>query len=297
MVEKDTKLKILVIGSQGLLGSEAVRILSQEKSFLVKGTSHQELDITHGMETAIWLERFHPDFVIHCAALSNVDYCETHPEETFKVNSEGVRNLCLPLAENGGKLIHISTDYVFDGKKESPYVEEDSVNPLSVYAESKLKAEEYVKRHLPDSLIVRVQWLYGERGKSFSSQLIREITQRTTTPPYSLLEDRIGSPTCVRDIAYALKALMQKNASGLFHVSSQGYCSWVEFGETIFKLNGISSYHDVIQQVREDDLKRSAKRPSFTPFDCHRLEKTIGHKMPLWKESLSETIRNISLKE
>src|SRR3989344_2964918 len=123
--------KILVTGAQGLLGAEVTRLLSQDSSYIVKGTTHSELDLTRGKEVAMWIEKMHPDFVINCAALSNVDTCEEHPEETFKVNAEGVKNVCLPLEEIGGKIIQFSTDYVFDGKKTTPYVEKDPVNPLN----------------------------------------------------------------------------------------------------------------------------------------------------------------------
>ncbi len=285
--------KILVVGAQGLLGTAVIRLLSQNPSYRVKGTTHSELDLTSGKEVAMWIEKMHPDFVINCAALSNVDYCEGHREETFKVNAEGVKNLCLPLEEIGGKLIQISTDYVFDGKKATPYVETDPVNPLNVYAESKLKAEEYVKKLLPQSLIVRVQWLYGEHGKNFSSTMIRNVTHKNFSMQYHLIEDRIGAPNNVRDVAYGIKVLLEKNAKGLFHLSCEGECSWAEFGRILFKMNEIENFSQYVHVFKEVEAKRPAKRPPYSKLSSTRLQAELDFKMPFWEESLQKTILNL----
>lgn len=285
--------KILVTGAHGLLGSEVVRLLSQNPSYSVKGTTHSELDLTSGKEVAMWIEKMHPDFVINCAALSNVDYCEEHPEETFKVNAEGVKNLCLPLEETGGKLIQISTDYVFDGKKGSPYVETDTVNPLDYYAESKLKAEEYVRKLLSESLIIRVQWLYGENGKNFASTMIRDVTYRNFSKPYCLIEDRIGTPNDVRDIALGIKILLEKGTKGLFHLSCEGQCSWVEFGQTLFQMNNVKNFSQHICAIKEVESQRLAKRPPYSKLSSIRLQSELDFKMPFWEESLQKTILNL----
>lgn len=284
--------KILVLGSSGLLGAEVVRHLSKgaERAYDVKGAGRSELDITKGQEVAIWIERLHPDFVINCAALSNVDYCEDHREEAFHVNAEGVKNICVILEETGGKLVHISTDYVFDGEKETPYEETDPVNPLSIYAESKLKGEEYVRRFLPESLIVRVQWLYGKYGTNFSSRVIREISESSYVAPYRLIEDRVGSPTDVSEVAKGLEALITQDCSGLFHLSSSGCCSWFEFGKMIFELRGDEKALKMIQAVREKDIKRPARRPRFSAFSCHKLQKETGYTPSHWKEMLKAAI-------
>ncbi len=282
--------KILVLGSNGLLGAEVIRHFSKG-AYDVKGASHSELDITKGQEVAIWIERLHPDFVINCAALSNVDYCEEHPEEAYRVNAEGVKNICVILEETGGKLVHISTDYVFDGEKETPYEETDPVNPRSVYAESKLKGEEVVKRFLPESLIVRVQWLYGKDGKNFSSRVIREIAESSYTSPYLLIEDRVGSPTEVSQVAKGLEALIQNNCSGLFHFSSSGHCSWLEFGYAIFDICNDLNAPKMIQAVREKDIQRPARRPRFSAFSCHKLKKESGYLPSHWKEMLRVMIK------
>lgn len=290
MVEEHRK-KIIVLGSGGLLGAEVVRHFSKGP-YAVKGISRSELDITKGQEVAIWMERLHPDIVINCAALSNVDYCEEHPEEAFRVNAEGVRNICLILEEIGGKLIHISTDYVFDGEKGDPYEETDGVNPLSVYAESKFKGEEYVKRFLPESLIVRVQWLYGKQGKNFASEIIREASRAGIhRPVYKLIEDRVGSPTNVRDVAEGLEALIDHDCSGLYHLSSSGYCSWLEFGKTIFDVLGDPKASERIQAVKEADIQRPARRPKFSAFSCQKLTAETGYKPLHWKEMLEASLR------
>ncbi|HBQ22050.1 MAG: dTDP-4-dehydrorhamnose reductase [Deltaproteobacteria bacterium GWA2_38_16] len=293
MVEKSKQQKILVIGSTGLLGSEIVQVLSKVSSYEVKGASHAELDITNGMEVAIWLERLHPDIVINCAALSNVDYCEEHPEEAFKVNSEGVRNICLPLEENGGKLIHFSTDYVFDGEKGKPYVETDPVNPLNYYAQSKLKSEEYVKKHLPNSIIARVQWLYGEHGKNFASSVIQDITFKNNKKLYRFIKDRVGSPTRVTEIALAMRALIDQNKSGTYHVAASGECSWDQFAQTVCELNGITDTSSIVQVMMEQESGRSAKRPAYSVLSSRLLESEIDIKMPLWKKTVEDTIRNL----
>lgn len=296
MVEKAKLMsqpkKILVTGAGGLLGAEVVRVLSQGP-YSVKGTAHSELDLTHGTEVAMWIEKLHPDFVINCAALSNVDYCEEHPEETFQVNAEGVKNLCLPLEEIGGKLIQISTDYVFDGKKGTPYIETDLVNPLNIYAESKIQGEDYVKRFLPQSLIVRVQWLYGEDGKNFSSKMVQDVTCKIFSERYDLIEDRIGTPNHVEGIAQGIRCLIDQDAKGLFHLSAQGECSWAEFGEAIFKINGIDDTSSYIHIIREGEAKRPAKRPSYSALSSIRFGSELDFILPSWKESLRKTIANL----
>ena len=254
----------------------------------MKGTTHAELDLTSGKEVAMWIEKMHPDFVINCAALSNVDTCEKHPEETFKVNAEGVKNLCFPLEETGGKLIQISTDYVFDGRKRTPYIETDSVNPLNVYAESKVKAEDYVRKFLPESLSVRVQWLYGEHGKNFASQMIRNVTYKNISEPYHLIEDRVGTPNDVKDIAQGIHVLLEKDIKGIVHLSCEGECSWVEFGKTIFVLNGIEDVSQYIHVFKEADAQRAAQRPPYSTLSSIRLQPDC-----FWKTSLQRTILNL----
>lgn len=290
MVEKRRK-KVIVLGGGGLLGAEVVRHFSKGP-YVIKGVNRSELDITKGQEVAIWMERLHPDIVINCAALSNVDYCEERPEEAFRVNAEGVKNICLILEETGGKLIHISTDYVFDGEKGAPYEESDKVNPLSHYAESKLRGEEVVGRFLKDALIVRVQWLYGRNGKNFSSEIIRQVKTSSYRSVYKLIEDRIGSPTNVSDVAKGLEALIKHDCSGLYHLSSGGYCSWLEFGRTLFELFGDPKASEVIQAVKEADVKRPACRPRFSAFSCQKLTADTGYKPLHWKEMLETSLRD-----
>src|SRR3989338_4833195 len=275
--------KILVTGAQGLLGAEVIRLLSQDSSYRVKGTTHSELDLTSGKEVAMWIEKMHPDIVINCAALSNVDTCEEHREETFKVNAEGVKNLCLPLEETGGKLIQISTDYVFDGRKGTDYLETDSVNPLNIYAESKIQAEDYVKRFLPESLIVRVQWLYGENGKNFASTMIRNVTYKDFSMQYHLIEDRIGTPNDVKDVARGIKVLLGKDVKGLIHLSCEGACSWAEFGKVLFQMNGIQDFGQYVKVFKEIEAKRAVKRPSYSKLSSSRLQSELDFKMPFWK--------------
>ena len=273
------------------MGAEVLSLLSQG-GYSVKGALHAQLDITKGMEVSIWMERLHPDVVINCAALTDVDYCEKNPEEAFRVNAEGVKNICLPLLEDvRAKLIHVSTDYVFDGKKESPYVETDPVNPLSHYAESKLKGEEYVQKLLPDAVILRVQWLYGKHGKGFASQMVRAVTQKAFSSPYALLKDRVGCPSAVHEIAKAIRAVMMGDLKGLYHFSSQGACSWLEFGKAIFELNGVESSDRYIKAMLDRDLKRSAKRPLYTAFLTEKFEKATGYPTKSWKEQLAEVIQ------
>lgn len=294
MVEKNKRLKILVIGAAGLLGSELMRLLTRVFSpYDVKGTTHTELDITKGKEVAICLERLHPNIIINCAALSNVDDCEKWPEDAFRVNAEGIKNICLPLVEDvKARLIHISTDYVFDGRKKTPYVEMDTVNPLSVYGESKLKGETYVEKLLPDAVILRVQWLYGSHGKSFASRMVQAVTRGDFRQRYCLIEDRVGNPTSVTELAKAIEALIVKQNINerLYHLSAEGSSSWVEFGKTIFKINGINDAEPYIQMVKEKNMNRLAKRPPYSVFSSVRFEQEIGFKMPPWQEQLKEVI-------
>ena len=297
MVEKDTgslmtaRKKILILGATGLLGSQVFRYLSQGP-YDVKGASHQDLDITRGQQVSIWMERLHPDVVINCAALSNVDYCEKHPDEAFKVNAEGVKNICLPLIEDvRAKFIHVSTDYVFDGRKEIPYQESDPINPLSIYAKSKVEGEGLMQRLLGgEGIILRVQWLYGLHGSNFSSQLIQEIIGRNPGH-YDLLQDRFGNPTDVFEISKVIEKLIQKDGvKGIYHYASGGTPNWVDFGKEIFKLAGRKDFQDHVTIVKEEELRRLAPRPRFTALSTEKIKKELGIEILPWQKQLASCV-------
>ncbi|MBI4041263.1 MAG: dTDP-4-dehydrorhamnose reductase [Deltaproteobacteria bacterium] len=289
MVEKNSLPKILILGGKGLLGSEMARVLTAN-GYAVKTASHAELDITKGMEVAVWIERLQPEIVINCAALSDVDFCEKNPDLAFKVNAEGVKNICLPLQEIGGRLIHISSDYVFDGKKKSPYVETDLVSPVNIYGKSKLKGEEYVQKILPQSFIVRVQWLYGAHGKNFASQLVRTITTGEVMGPYSLILDRVGTPTPVGVIANVVPRMMTLREGGLFHLSARGGCSWVEFGKAVFEINSRKDFDRWVRAVTEIQNLRLAQRPPYSVLSSDFFERTFQYEFSHWTEALSNVI-------
>jgi dTDP-4-dehydrorhamnose reductase len=242
-----------------------------------------DLDITREQETIDKIHRFSPQVIINCAAYTDVDGCETHRDQAFQVNGEGPKNLALASAATKARLVHLSTDYLFDGSDHAPYAEGALPNPLNVYGHSKLQGENHIREIWKDHLIIRTAWLYGSKGKNFVEAILRQARSGNVL---RVVNDQRGSPTFTRDLSGAIRNLLSFSEMGTFHVTNSGACTWYEFAVEILRVKGLNDIK--IYPISSEELNRPAKRPANSVMDCSRYEKVMGTKMPLWTEGLQK---------
>ena len=266
---------ILVVGANGMLGQDLMRALPVS----ARGVDIGEIDITSPESVRTLLVSLKPEVVINAAAYTDVDGCEANRELAIAVNGAGVGHLARVSADIGAKLVQVSTDYVFDGGKGSPYLEDDPTGPLSVYGHSKLLGEQNVRLN-PDHLIVRTQWLYGLHGKNFVETMLRLATERSEL---SVVDDQIGSPTWTVDLAGAIRALVEAGCRGTYHAANAGFCSWNEFARAIFADAGVKI---TVKPMTTTELKRPAPRPLYSTLDCAKLTRDTGYVLQRWREAL-----------
>jgi dTDP-4-dehydrorhamnose reductase len=271
-------MKILITGAEGMLGHDIVRVL-EGKHRLIQ-TTLADLDICNAYQTTELMALQAPDCVINCAAYTNVDGCETDASNAFGANAEGVKNLALACRRTGAKLLHISTDYVFDGAGQRPYVEEDEVNPVSVYGQSKLAGERFVQEILDNYAIIRTEWLYGLHGKHFVGRILELAEERDTL---EVVDDQKGTPTATADLALAIEALLAVPARGIYHVTNAGSCSWCVFAQKILAIAGSQTR---VLPISSERLARPARRPAYSVLDCSKFTRETGHILLPWEQAL-----------
>ncbi|MEK7749885.1 MAG: dTDP-4-dehydrorhamnose reductase, partial [Planctomycetota bacterium] len=225
-----------------------------------------------------------PDVIVNCAAFSNVDACETQISEAFAVNARGARKVALTGKQTGAKVIHISTDYVFDGMKNAPYLETDKPHPLSVYGKSKLEGELAVQEIGGNYVIIRTAWLFGPYRKNFVTTIL-ELGRKNRS--VSVVTDQHGSPTYTTDLSDAIRIAISKDLRGIYHVTNSGTCSRYEWAKKIFELTGNQVS---ILPLKTTDYKRAARVPQNSSLDCTKYTTTTGQKMRSWQEALEEYI-------
>jgi dTDP-4-dehydrorhamnose reductase len=276
--------RILVTGAKGMLGRDLMGILHSSFSRdEVIGWDIEEIDIRKEEDSVAKIGTVQPEVVIHLASYTDVDGCELDKEKAFAVNAEGTKHVALAVSKCRAKMVYLSTDYVFDGKKGEPYLEGDSPHPLNVYGRSKLKGEQYVQEWVKDSLIIRTQWLYGSFGKNFVDSILQQAREKGTL---SIVNDQIGSPTYTVDLAKAISKLIQVDARGIFHVANSEPCTWYTFGHAILKLSGLNRVR--VLPISSKELDRPAARPPYSALNCQKLKKETGLTMRPWSEALKD---------
>ncbi len=276
--------KILVIGSKGMLGRDLVELLrSSLRSDEVFGWDIDEIDITEENKTITKIETLQPGIVINVAAYTDVDGCELNKEKAFAINAEGMRHVALGAKRCGAKVVYLSTDYVFDGEKGKPYLEDDSPHPMNVYGRSKLKGEQYVQELAKDALVVRTQWLYGKYGNNFVASILRQAREKEVL---SVVDDQIGSPTYTVDLSKAISLLIQREARGIFHVANSNFCTWYDYAQKILALSGIRGVK--VLPISSKELSRPAPRPSYSVLDTQKLKREAGMTLRPWFEALKD---------
>ena len=278
-------MSILIVGAQGMLGSDLMEILNHTRQ--VAGVDINECDITDQKATLNTLVKMNPRWVINAAAFTQVDQCETNNEQAFKVNTEGVSNLALACKEINAKLLHVSTDYVFDGRTKNPYREEDPVNPLSVYGRSKSKGEAAVQDLLEDFTIVRTGGLYGKQGVNFVNTIVKMAQEKDEL---RVVNDQWMSPTSTIDLSKAIRKLHEVSAQGIFHVVNSGFCSWYQFACKIIEITGRKCK---VIPISSEELDRPAPRPAFAVLDCSKFTKVTGMELRPWEEALTDYLSTL----
>lgn len=291
-------MKILITGAKGQLGREIINILNKGTSQLGKindiykkseilGADIEELDITSLENVRKTLYEFKPDIVINAAAYTNVDRCEVNKDEAFKVNALGAKNLAVVCEDIKAKLVHISTDYVFNGNSTIPYREYDLLNPISIYGKTKYLGEEYVKQFCTRYFILRTAWLYGYNGNNFVKTIMRAAKEKGYL---EVVDDQKGNPTNVVDLAHHIFKVVLTEEYGVYHCTGKGKCSWYEFACRIVDYAGINCD---VKPIKSDKLKRVAKRPTNSCLDNMMLRCTVGDEMREWQVALLEFIERI----
>ena len=271
---------ILVVGANGMLGSDLLALLGNR----ARGVDIADIDITDLQSTERVLTALRPSVVVNCAAFTDVDGCEKNVETAMQVNGEGVAHLAMSTRAIGATLVQVSTDYVFDGGKGSPYLEDDPPHPLSVYGESKLAGEMNAAFN-PDHLIVRTQWLYGLHGKNFVETMLLLAGEKDEL---SVVNDQIGSPTWTVDLAQAIIALIEKKCRGIYHAVNSEFCSWHGFAQAIFEEAGLGV---TVHGMTTEQLNRPAQRPLYSTLDCKKLVRDTGFAPQPWRKALQSYLK------
>jgi dTDP-4-dehydrorhamnose reductase len=287
--------KILVTGANGQLGNEIRRLCKNFPGLEFIFTDVDMLDITNPDAVSVFMEASKPAIVVNCAAYTNVDGAEDNVKTVRKVNALAPQVLAAACAMQNAFLIHISTDYVFDGESNVPYVEDDVANPTSVYGSSKLEGEEKIKTVFDDYLIIRTSWMYSEFGHNFMRKI---LSLSKENEKIEVVNDQVGSPTYARDLANCIidiiiKSILNPQAylPGVYHYANQGSCSWYEFAREIFKIAGVKNCELV--PVSSDQVKTKAKRPKYSVLDTSKVRRSFGIGIPNWRDSLKECLSSI----
>ncbi|HKM93567.1 MAG TPA: dTDP-4-dehydrorhamnose reductase [Prolixibacteraceae bacterium] len=283
--------KILITGANGQLGNELRRLCRNFPGLEFIFTDVDMLDITNPDAVSVFMEASKPAMVVNCAAYTNVDEAEGDVKSVRKINALAPQVLAAACAMQDAFLIHISTDYVFDGSKTEPYLEDDETNPLSVYGSSKLEGEEKIKTVFDDYVIIRTSWLYSEYGNNFMRKILSLGKERDFV---EVVDDQIGSPTYARDLANCIidiiiKSILNPEAylPGIYHYANQGSCSWYEYTKEIFELAGVQCE---VRPISSDKYPTKAKRPKYSVLNTTKIRSSFGIGIPNWRDSLKECI-------
>ena len=249
-------MKILITGSNGMLGHDLIKVLEDNHELIL--TTSKSLDITDKTNVINFIKENKPDIVINSAAYTNVDGCEDNQETAFSINGDGVKNLALGCSEIDCPLVQISTDYIFNGENTVPWVEDDEIGPISVYGKSKLKGEEAILETLDKFFIIRTAWLYGINGGNFPKTMLELAKNHSEI---TVVYDEVGTPTYTFDLAEAISQLIETDYYGIYHITNSGSCSWCEFAKYIFKV----AEKDVkVIPVTASEFARPAPRPHYS---------------------------------
>lgn len=276
---------VLVTGASGQLGSSLRRLAGEKAAGRFLFTDVDSLDICDAFAVETYVKEHEVGYILNCAAYTTVDKAEDNESLAAKINADAVRNLGRAAAASGAKVIHISTDYVFDGTSCRPYVETDATCPVSVYGRTKLAGEQALQEVCPQAVIIRTAWLYSEYGANFVKTMLRLGSEREEI---KVVFDQVGSPTYAGDLARVMLDIVQAGRErrftpGIYHFSDEGVCSWYDFTVKIMQLAGLKSR---IVPIESSEYPARAARPHFSVLNKGKIKRTYGEAIPHWEESL-----------
>ena len=286
---------ILVTGSKGQLGQSLKSLATQHPQYQFTFVERTELDLSHADSIAAYFKPNKFDLIINCAAYTAVDKAEQEQEQANAINHLAVKQLAELAKQNNSILIHISTDYVFDGTGYKPYLETDQTNPQSIYGASKLKGEQAIQKIAPKAIIIRTSWVYSEYGTNFVKTMLRLGQERESL---NVIVDQVGTPTYAKDLAVAIIKIVdacsadqniftQDQQVQLYHYSNEGVCSWYDFAKTIFEFTNVPC---TVSAIETKDYPTAAKRPHYSVLNKAKIKQTYNLSLPYWKDALQSCL-------
>ncbi len=284
-------MKILITGAYGQLGNE-IKVLSENfRDWDFIFTDVDSLDITNENAVVEFFQQKRPDFVVNCAAYTAVDKAETDKETAFNINAAAPGNLAKAAKLVSAKIIHISTDYVFDGNSFLPLTEEKKENPTGVYGKTKLEGEQNCIKENPEAVIIRTSWLYSSFGNNFAKTMLRLGKEREAL---NVVYDQVGTPTYAADLATAILFIVEVSAKdpvkfvpGIYHYSNEGVASWFDFSKAIFEISGLKCK---VIPVLSEEFPSPTKRPNYSVLNKSKIKNTFALEIPYWRDSLKDCI-------
>lgn len=282
-------MNILITGCNGQLGNEMQLLQAKYAQHTWFNTDVNELDITDKDAIERFVEANHIDGVVNCAAYTAVDKAESDPLLAKKLNADAPAFLAEAVGKQGGWIVQVSTDYVFDGTKHTPYVETDSPCPNSVYGQTKLEGEQAVTKLCPNAMIIRTAWLYSEFGNNFVKTMIRLGKEREQL---GIIFDQVGTPTYAHDLASVIMTAIDKGIKpGIYHFSNEGVTSWYDFTKSIHRIAGINTCH--VMPLHTAEYPTPASRPAYSVLDKTKIKEAYSINIPHWEESLAKCIAKL----
>ena len=282
-------MNILITGCNGQLGNEIQLLQAQYAQHKWLNTDVNELDITDKAAIERFVEANEIDGIVNCAAYTAVDKAESDPQLARKLNAEAPAFLAEVVGKRGGWMVQVSTDYVFNGTKHTPYVETDEPCPNSVYGQTKLEGEQAVSKLCPNTMIIRTAWLYSEFGNNFVKTMIRLGREREQL---GVIFDQVGTPTYAHDLATAIMTAIDKGIKpGVYHFSNEGVTSWYDFTKSIHRLSGINTCQ--VSPLHTAEYPTPASRPAYSVLDKTKIKAAYGIEIPHWEESLAKCIAKL----
>jgi dTDP-4-dehydrorhamnose reductase len=285
-------MKILVTGGSGQLGHEVLAQL-RDSAHEVIAPPRAELDLLQPERIGTVIDRYCPDQVIHCAAYTAVDRAENEVKAAFTVNRDAAEALATAVAATGGRMLHVSTDFVFDGKQSRPYREDDATAPLGVYGGSKRAGEQAVLAVLPQAMVLRTAWVYGVHGQNFVKTILRVAGEGK---PLRVVDDQLGTPTWAANIARVMVQLIESGASGILHYTDAGQTSWHGFATAILdeaQALGFELKTHEVAPIPTAAYPTAAKRPAYSVLDTGRIERLLSLSIPYWRDSLVQMLKEL----
>jgi dTDP-4-dehydrorhamnose reductase len=282
--------RIIVTGKNGQLGQELQAIAPFFPQFQFLFTDRDNLDITNPGHVSHFFDKWWPDYCINAAAYTAVDKAETEKDIATKVNADAVKHLAVASAKHSTKLIHISTDYVFDGTASEPYKEDHPTSPVNFYGQTKLLGEQHALVNNPNSIVVRTSWVYSSFGNNFVKTMMRLMAERESL---NVVSDQVGSPTYARDLANSIIHIIASDhfTSGIYHYANEGVISWYEFADEIKSLSKAGCN---VSPIPTSAYPTPAKRPAYSVMSKDKIKSTFSLHIPGWKESLKHCFSTLN---